>query len=120
MREILFRGKRVYNGEWIYGSYVAGIKKSFIAIEQVYEIIPETIGQYTGLKDKKGNKIFEGDILGCGDKAVEIYFDKEYCQFRARKTTGFNSPIDYYCGYPIKFEIIGNIYDNPELLKDGE
>lgn len=140
MREILFRGKRTTKNEFVYGSlYVCGRKdgKCEIAnynrevnIERfAYDVIPETVGQYTGLTDKNGNKIFEGDIVkeeDCvhngevqiyGRKWV-VYFDKGFFfgWRKGYKSCGLSKFIPNISG----IEIIGNIHDNPELLKEAE
>lgn len=129
MREILFRGKREDNGEWVIGflSKTRGLdKKLHICID--YEekglmcssiVIPETVGQYTGLTDKNGNKIFEGDICLCNrnishyiDKlAFEIKYDN-ICFFIGESLTGEIIHADEFewC------EIIGNTHENPKLL----
>lgn len=135
MREILFRGKRADNGEWVEGylleqntpEYHCYIVISFKAEQDnrhtdilecdIYEVIPETVGQYTGLTDKSGTKIFEGDILRDDDSeenGVVLFFEGEYCvSFDNEFTYGF---ADIACSC----YVIGNFYDNPELLKGGE
>jgi uncharacterized phage protein (TIGR01671 family) len=126
MREILFRGKRIDNGEWVEGHYVKGstrhcITKS-LANYPHYDVIPETVGQYTGLTDKNGNKIFEGDILRTFDRPFDneivVVSWLEYSKNLGLKVYSADyEGIALLRGYDLeKSEIIGNIFDNKELI----
>lgn len=141
MREILFRGKRTDNGKWVKGFYVCDPQEDYehkIYVKNThpcgycltpYSVIPETIGQYTGLTDKNGKKIFEGDIIfkpswwwGCR----YVYLKRGNCgackadnvmQYVLSKN--IENPLDnptYNLWNGNEVEVIGNIYDNPELL----
>jgi uncharacterized phage protein (TIGR01671 family) len=121
MKEIEFRGRRIDNGEWVYGYYLVDDQHDkpqhciwtresvgdFIANDMV-EVDPNTVGQYTGLKDKNGKKIFEGDILQNAHKKTHALKD-------------FNDLIKLYWSYAENelknVEIIGDIYTTPELIK---
>ena len=125
MREILFRGKRADNGEWIFGICLnenhIGIFHDDTEEEdcniEVFQITPKTIGQYIGLTNKNGKRIFEGDILSYRGKKASVSFITHYgipCF-----TTGIGSGSST-AFHPYKITeqhvIIGNIYDNPDLL----
>ena len=146
MREILFRAKRTDNGEWIVGcllvDYITGqyflhalgnsVNESSKIGEEGYlrfvafEIDPSTLCQYTGMKDKNGNRIWENDIVRCNRREKEakykVVWDKTYVDFRIEKLNGLgimpicieegNTPV-----FGRHYECIGNIFDNPELLK---
>jgi uncharacterized phage protein (TIGR01671 family) len=145
MREILFRGKRADNGEWVYG-YLTN-KRFGIATETIetsgtnddgtrqldlYGVVPETVGQYTGLTDVNGKKIFEGDIVKSEvdlwhnerkkervARIGEVIYDKELCQF-GTDVKGFSKCFTLRRLFGGFNEVIGNIHDNPELLKVGD
>lgn len=140
-REIKFRGKRVDNGEWVYGLPVNYCNKTYILVltgfeeERVYEqyphkemwpyeVITETVGQYTGLKDKNGNEIYEGDIVEYEDYSGGMYIFKE--QPKGRGVIKINNLLNgiYLKGLGTfegnKVEVINKIYDNPELLEVSE
>lgn len=134
MREILFRGKRTDNGEWVKGFYVCVLDTHYIMTgkfdsltngiinSEAYKVDPSTVGQFTGLTDKNGVKIFEGDIIefdhpyngksihavvqdGCGWNLSNFYascFDYPGC--------AFSEGTKY-------MTVIGNVHDNPELLE---
>ena len=137
MREILFRGKRLVDGEWIVGYFVVTGRYSAIKPkgEVYYGVDPSTVGQYTGLTDKNGKKIFEGDIVKadgyifvvrfgkCGGVAnaenfgyMGFYFDGFDDVTKDCIRYGLRNDICYFTNR----EVIGNIHDNPELLKGGE
>ena len=133
MREILFRGKRTDNGEWVEGYYLnqreslTDKKACYIADNNGYgfnyiSVIPETVGQYTGLTDKNGRKIFEGDVIEFAE-----FFDSEihhgvvyWCDlafwFDCTETEGDEGIYSLAYISANILEVIGNIYDNPELL----
>lgn len=136
MREILFRGKRLDNGEWVYGSLI----KVTIKGQTAYLIFgdnfafdgkevkalkhacvdPDTVGQYTGFTDKNGKKIFEGDIVEDGRDYNEEdgYGVVEWNDGAFEVISEGNWSGTFYTNYyGYEFEVIGNIHDNPDLLK---
>lgn len=123
MREILFRGKDVKE-HWHTGLLAHVGNAWYISngagIPTAYEVMPSTIGQYTGLKDVNGTKIFEGDIVKrfwFGKMCIyQINYDKGLASFIGLRGIGYTT-FDYDS---FEFEIIGNVYDNPELLKERE
>lgn len=155
-REILFRGKRMDNGEWVDGYYFEREERSFIMtdtypIDEEYnctpiriiavEVIPETVGQYTGLKDKNGKKIFEGDIakyntIAANERIVYgiVKYRSTYEQYRSHNPCGYiidwqknnstgrtlREDLPFWCDSMSNMEIVGNIHDNPELLEASE
>lgn len=130
MREILFRGKRMDNGEWVEGWFEmypfgrwpvkASIIDAELAINGEYkheEVDHATIGQYTGLTDKNGKKIFEGDIVLVEGRTGTVVYSEENCVWYVSIEYGFEPPLNDYDRRYIK--VIGNIHDNRELLEVG-
>jgi uncharacterized phage protein (TIGR01671 family) len=144
MREILFRGKRLDDGKWVYGAYsqynFSGEKDTgIIEIPCIIdydddclwcEIVPESIGQYTGLTDKNGKKIFEGDIVEAHitqnalthtEKYKGIYevkYHDKNCYFYLAKQKN-NILFDGNWSYFLReIEVIGNVYYNPKMMED--
>lgn len=141
MREILFRGKRTDTGEWVEGYYEFGydseneepthymwVLNHTEKYGEMFTVIPETVGQYTGLTDKNDKKIFEGDIVKCIEIARHkeiispvVFLDGTWFLHESEdcdaylynyETEGANRMFE--------IEVIGNIHDNPELLKESE
>lgn len=157
-RQILFRGKRSDNGEWIYGYLIGNnvivgeivlFEDEFFSTEFWYKVDPETVGMFTGMYDNtkwenapeyhkvyaynlseingtkpkdewKGIMIFEGDIVrhtrktanGIESTNDEVYFDTEMLEFGLKESNEL-----FHCQFNDEFEVIGNIYESPELLK---
>lgn len=119
-REILFRGKRVDNQEWLESGSINQTYYNVVYLANNThweEIIPETVGQYTGLTDKNGKKIFEGDVVRCiGGEYFQGYHE-------INKTIVIKDVTDVNCIYLAEVEsveVIGNIHDDPELLEGEE
>lgn len=124
MREILFRGKRVDNGEWVYGDLIHVDDSGFDNYIE-FEVIPETVGQYTGLTDKNGKKIFEGDILAVETSNISVECDGYFKVGYDNGTAAFVCEAYNYCitfdnVYGKDVEVVGNVFDNPELIKERE
>lgn len=130
MREIKFRGKSLRTGKWVYGSLVrygdgrVEIYTPFNPRDEnslrawLEEVYPATVGQYTGLKDKNGKEIYEGDIIWWGkdDHAPVsyVFYDDGAFKVSDPESDTWELLIDVLNGA----EVIGNIYENPELLKE--
>lgn len=124
MREILFRGKRVDNGEWIEGFYQE-YPEGYVHIQNTsndwFPVIPETVGQFTGLLDKNGKKIFEGDILDTPRWVVSYCADTNA---GLGMNAGWYIQRDNFTSW-LELEnsewhvVLGNIHDNPDEIKKG-
>ena len=156
IREVIFRGKRLHDNKWIYGNFISDCEGNPHIIEPrffcedghhlQYEdntdtpvfIIPETVGQFTGLTDKNGVRIFEGDILDVssdvayGGVAVHRlgYFVVEFHNGCFMKSALDDPQLSFFDNAKRKglyhfistdiHNIVGNIHDNPDILKGGE
>ena len=142
-REILFRGKRIDTGEWVEGDlfqdkdfeitcitkWECSAKTSFRQWDpSKYLVDPETVGQYTGIYDKNGRRIFEGDIVTIPNSKKQglpavIRWSQSETRFEISRMGYQPLPLDPLFsrnGYYSRCEIVGNIHDNPELLEGGE
>ena len=143
MREILFRGKRICNGEWVYGNLILTERltetECYISSQTgidngksyKFYVDPLTVGQFTGLTDKNGKKVFEGDIVDI-TQYDNIYHEVHRCckskvffsnfAFRTNAAPEYEDeePLSYWFWHDCDFEIVGNIHDNPELLEVTE
>ncbi len=142
MREILFHGKRADNGEWVEGDllqtrYHSGHIEYQIMpqtpVSSAVPVLPETVGQYTGLTDRNGKKIFEGDIVKThyanaqkSDFIEQVvfhngkfcaYFSNQLCKQWVNLYDGTEHLPQDKSVYMDSVEVIGNIHDNPELLE---
>ena len=139
MREILFRGKansEAREGEWVFGSLLAESENTFPIIARDYDndedwisvnewdtVEPQTVGQYTGLTDKNGKKIFEGDVVSglflhsSPVNGVVAFRDGSFGLLWSRSGVETFWAFTSICN--VEYEVIGNIHDNPELLKGG-
>ena len=128
MREIKFRGKNIETGEWLYGNLQVPKKEGvgyYMWDKEKFqrEVDPETIGEFTSLKDRNGNDIYEGDIIsfdyGVGEPVSEDLIEVRFV--RGVFAFLWNGDLDDEC--PVSSptrewaNVIGNIHDNPELLK---
>lgn len=128
MREILFKAKRLDNGEWVYWNKFGEYTEPFISEIDIhshvseYEVDPETLGQYTGLTDKNGVKIFEGDVIAYTKRATAtldmtvygtVFYDVTAGAFCVEQQFVSNAPLLA----DIKCEVIGSIHDNPEVTE---
>ena len=135
MRNILFKGKRKDNGEWVVGNgidfnyrtpYILTTKKDVLGCGfKEFAVIPETVGQYTGLLDKDGKKVFEWDIVKVYDNfdcvgetlyVGKVQWDDTFLNWELKTGENIvwslkNLPSVLY------YEVIGNVFDNPELLE---
>ena len=127
MREILFRGKRKGNGEWVFGDLVHFPDRTKIDTHKNgqpwrgYDVDPDTVGQFTGLTDKNGKRIFEGDIVRNADGylfSAQYPFAVKFCD---GNFCGDAGGFVYISGEEFRYcEVIGSIHDNPELLEVDE
>ena len=122
MREILFRGKRFMDGNWVDGSLFIDEKKDkheilvgYVNYRVGWEVDPNTVGQFIGMLDRNGHKIFEGDILNVDGETYACKFDE--CNFEFGLV---NYKESFGIAYAtLNMKVIGNIHDNPELLNGG-
>ena len=136
-RQIIFRGKRLDNGEWVYGDLEYNSAKNIVRIHTYdnngeylmqHLVQPDAVGQFTGLTDKNGKEIYEGDILHTIGKN-ETTKGKDYYRSVSFKRGSFcmnvadynvTNPLhNHTIGGSLNWEVVGNIYDNPDLLKGG-
>lgn len=128
MREYLFRGKMIANGKWSEGNLLVTkqgccITPDATVLGSYGAVNPETVGQYTNMLDKNGRKIFEGDIIDFSDRSDGDGYG--VVRYDAEETI-FEFEYDNFCKdlgrryWPEDVEVVGNIYDNPELLGDED
>ena len=122
IREVIFRGKRADNEEWIEGSLLqvdwcdkpsTGAIAPNTPVSTFYSVIPETVGQYTGVTDKNGVKIFEGDIVDY--ISSDVIGNPKTGTIIVEDMTDYDTMI--YLNHSDELQIIGNIHDNPELIE---
>lgn len=123
MRNIEFRGKHLVENKWFYGyySYEEKTGRHHITLPdgRPFNVIPETVGQYTGRKDKNGKKIYDGSIYKWENGDIGyVEWDEQTTGFCRRRKENPAIPYALYADSQEHIEVIGNIHENPKLLKD--